>query len=264
MISDILKEPFYNVKHSFEINGELNRPEGIPAYNFWHFHLPVKLLTPQGIITTREHACCVAPPNTPQYYSVTKRTPHDWFHFDEKSAAEWLGCGLEFNKIYYPANPSFITDAIWEIEAEYINKKTYYEKYIDNLISNLFCRISRACDGNDSFVINPVKQNEFQEIRMKLFADFGKKWTVEQMAAELNISQSYFYSTYKKIFGVSPTEDLINIRISNAKKLLQFTSMPIKDIAAILGYSDPYHFSHQFRNTCGVSPREFRKTYTSG
>ena len=57
--------------------------------------------------------------------------------------------------------------------------------------------------------------------------------------------------------------DLLNrAKFIYAKQKLQDTQMPIKEISASLGYSDPSHFSRAFQRWSGFSPTKFRKGLT--
>jgi len=49
------------------------------------------------------------------------------------------------------------------------------------------------------------------------------------------------------------------IRMSNAKKLLTFTSKRVREIAAMCGYGNPVCFMNYFKNSMGISPSQYRK-----
>ena len=48
--------------------------------------------------------------------------------------------------------------------------------------------------------------------------------------------------------------------MTRAKDYLLNTELPVLDIAEIIGYNSPTHFSRVFRSTYGCSPQEYRKT----
>jgi len=75
------------------------------------------------------------------------------------------------------------------------------------------------------------------------------------------LSESHFFALYKKNYGLSPMRDLINARITAAKNLLMFTDKKISEIAEKTGYSNPYHFSRQFKQITGITPIAFRKQF---
>jgi AraC-like DNA-binding protein len=62
--------------------------------------------------------------------------------------------------------------------------------------------------------------------------------------------------------GRTGAKEIINGQlVAEAKRALQFTSRPIKEIAAILHFATPYHFSHFFKKNTGFSPLEYRKQF---
>jgi transcriptional regulator GlxA family with amidase domain len=60
-------------------------------------------------------------------------------------------------------------------------------------------------------------------------------------------------------------EYLKNVRLQQARKLLNSSSLEIKAIAAIVGYTHLSDFYHHFKSECGMSPRMFRRnTHRAG
>lgn len=61
------------------------------------------------------------------------------------------------------------------------------------------------------------------------------------------MSTSHFQHLYSQFFGVSFQNDLIQMRISHAEKLLQTTLLSMEQIAEACGYSNSTHFFRQFK-----------------
>lgn len=96
-------------------------------------------------------------------------------------------------------------------------------------------------------------------IREKIYHQPGEKWTVDNLTGGIYISKGYFQRIYCKCFGVSLTNDIINSKISFAKRLLSGTDERINEIAEKCGYESYEYFLHQFKHETGITPSEYRK-----
>jgi AraC-like DNA-binding protein len=57
--------------------------------------------------------------------------------------------------------------------------------------------------------------------------------------------------------GISPLEHLEDLRVREAKRLLALDGFSVKEVAARVGFRDPYYFSRVFRRRAGCSPSAF-------
>lgn len=79
---------------------------------------------------------------------------------------------------------------------------------------------------------------------------------VEILADYLHISRSKLYADWKKVSDVSLNDFIKNIRLAEAKKLLQSEGFNVQETAAAVGFSDPNYFSTSFKKEFGVSPSQ--------
>ncbi|MBQ4115803.1 MAG: helix-turn-helix transcriptional regulator, partial [Clostridia bacterium] len=86
-----------------------------------------------------------------------------------------------------------------------------------------------------------------------------KKLSLDEFAKEINMSKSNAIRLYKKKYGITPYEDLINMKIEAAKTFLSETGLPIKEIAEKLCIYDEHYFSTLFMKRTGKRPGEYRK-----
>jgi YesN/AraC family two-component response regulator len=49
------------------------------------------------------------------------------------------------------------------------------------------------------------------------------------------------------------------LRIRYACRLLDTTTLTVREVGYRVGYEDPYYFSRMFRKLMGLSPRQYRK-----
>lgn len=88
---------------------------------------------------------------------------------------------------------------------------------------------------------------------------FKEQKLVAFYAEKLHISANYLNILCKKHLKVSATQ-LIQQRVSTeARRLLQGTSLSIKEIAFRLGFADHAYFSNFFKSQTGLTPTAFRE-----
>ena len=81
---------------------------------------------------------------------------------------------------------------------------------------------------------------------------------VATLAARANISPSHFFALFKRQIGCAPIDCFIRLRMQHACRLLDETELSVKEVAATLGYDDPFYFSRIFKSVNRVAPSEYR------
>jgi AraC family transcriptional regulator, arabinose operon regulatory protein len=81
---------------------------------------------------------------------------------------------------------------------------------------------------------------------------------VTALARLAGLSCAHFGELFKHQTGCSPRDYLHLLRIHQACRLLDDSALSIKEIAARVGYRDPFHFSRQFKAFQNISPSEYR------
>lgn len=82
--------------------------------------------------------------------------------------------------------------------------------------------------------------------------------TVDQLAELVSLSPSQLTRRFREALGQPPLRYIIEARMRRARLLLTETTLPVKRVAALVGYDDPYYFSRLFRQTVGRSPSSLR------
>lgn len=125
---------------------------------------------------------------------------------------------------------------------------------IGKLLEIMFMKINELVDDRSKTRMTST----LQELRSDIYQHPNEKWSLQLMASKLNISTGHLASSYKQAFGVSCTTDVINSRISLAKKYLLNSNHTIAEIAELCGYQSPEHFDRQFRAVTNYTPTRFR------
>ncbi|OYY90980.1 MAG: hypothetical protein B7Y45_04595 [Sphingomonas sp. 28-66-16] len=83
--------------------------------------------------------------------------------------------------------------------------------------------------------------------------------SVAALASTAGMSRSAFAREFSHAFAMSPMEFVARTRLHNAAELLRSTSLPVKVIAASIGFSSRSHFSRAFRDSYGDDPSSYRR-----
>ncbi|MBL7856307.1 MAG: helix-turn-helix transcriptional regulator [Cyclobacteriaceae bacterium] len=143
------------------------------------------------------------------------------------------------------------------LRQELMNQEIGFTTRVNQLIDELFISIARQSTRQNN------SQRDFPQTFMKLEQtlrqNLAHQWTVEEMAALIGLGTTTFTEKVKNYTGFSPLNYLINIRISEAIKLLNRQDENVTDIALGTGFYSSQHFSTTFKKLTGYTPSEFRK-----
>lgn len=100
----------------------------------------------------------------------------------------------------------------------------------------------------------------FGKVREYIYAHLAEPVSIQELCREFGISQTYLSKLFRKYADCSFNKFLTLLRIEQAKKLMQHSSVQlVKDIAAKVGYSDQFYFSRIFTSVVGICPSDYMK-----
>jgi len=82
---------------------------------------------------------------------------------------------------------------------------------------------------------------------------------LEEAAERANLSKEAFCRFFKLRTRMTFTRYLLQLRISEAHKLLQETDLGISEIAFKVGFENLSYFNRSFKSVTGVNPNSWRK-----
>ena len=118
-----------------------------------------------------------------------------------------------------------------------------------NLLEKIFIDLRR---------LNPTGRPPWLDRLLRMIATAPKIPDYGHLAAVCGMSRRTLFRRFQAETGLSPHRYYLSVRASAAVRLLETTDLPIKDIAARLGYADPAHFARQFKAVTGKNPGELR------
>ena len=196
----------------------------------------------------------------PHKYYAVEPLEYYWLHFDGVLAKKFCDKIIESHDGSQVFNPS----AGKQIEQNYnqllnqLRSNSLNEAEITQIIYRVLCQLligfytdfSNTQDKEALDAVHYIKKN------------FANSITVEDVAAQVNLSYSYFSRRFKAFTGHSIHSYITICRLSEAKHLLASTDMSMKEIAFSIGYHSESNFIVSFTTQYGCSPSEYRRHYS--
>jgi AraC-like DNA-binding protein len=89
--------------------------------------------------------------------------------------------------------------------------------------------------------------------------NYQKNITLDELADISNCNSQYLCRFFKEITNMSPISYLISLRIEQACKLLNETTLPVIDISLECGFDNVSYFIRKFKEITGTTPNQYRK-----
>ena len=135
--------------------------------------------------------------------------------------------------------------------SQYVQDLCATKKYLEDLVRRMIQLREQASGRRYSEIIEQARDYIGQNY-------MSEDISLNQVAASVNISPSYFSSLFSQEVGSTFVEYLTGVRMEKAKELLMCSDKRTSDIGYEVGYKDSHYFSYIFKKTQGCSPKEFR------
>lgn len=89
--------------------------------------------------------------------------------------------------------------------------------------------------------------------------NLNKKITLSQLSSMACLSERQYSRVFKKMYGLSPIDYVINCRLNLACNMMKNTTMSLQQIYTACGFKDKVSFSRLFKSHFDIPPGEYRK-----
>ena len=89
--------------------------------------------------------------------------------------------------------------------------------------------------------------------------NFEKALNLDLLSFVRFTSKYHLLRLFKRYYGITPRQYLIDKRIEKAKECLK-NGMPVTQTCFSIGFESPSSFSNLFKNRIGMTPSEFQKS----
>ena len=142
-------------------------------------------------------------------------------------------------------------------------KAIFYKQLTYGILDVFLGAVARAYLSNNSTLTNNVSRpvQITREFRKLLSQNIQLQKSPLYYSHLLNISESYLNEAVKKVTGFTVTYWIQQQIMLEAKRLLCFSKLNVKEIAHALGYEDHTYFSKLFKQFTQTTPLAFRDNY---
>ena len=107
--------------------------------------------------------------------------------------------------------------------------------------------------------MSPAEDMRIEKIRRYIADNLGKDISLESTARMLEMHPNYLSAFFKQKMGISFRDYLKKARMEKAQELMKTTNLKLYQIAELVGYSDPAHFSRTYRQVFGTNPLSWKQ-----
>lgn len=140
----------------------------------------------------------------------------------------------------------------------------------DNLIRDFvekkLCLVSILSEFMKKANFKVMNEKDGSKINFSRIADYMRRTAnstdtvnVRLLAEMTHVHPSYFSREFKKRYGKSPMQFVLDERVASAKRQLENPALSIAAIAENMHFSNPKYFSKFFKRRTGMTPTQYRK-----
>lgn len=119
----------------------------------------------------------------------------------------------------------------------------------------LFFQTGRSLGGGSRAIAHDLtKSIEF------MCSNLTRSLNLQELSRHAGLSPTRYSALFREQTGSSPVEHHIRLRMQAACHYLDTTALSVKEVAAELGYPDPYYFSRIFQKILGCPPLAYRRS----
>ncbi len=200
-------------------------------------------------------------------WDSTRRTMQAFFHFSfDYSDPGWP----PLNE--WPLNRTMTPEDILRPMFRYVigmaqNQKPIHTPLLEAAVTLM---LRGFLDNQTAIALEPLEnlppavQKTLRSIRQALAHDPPLPITLTALAKAAHVSPEYLCRLFRRHLDLGPLECAGLARLERAASLLLRSNLRIRQIADIVGFASPYHFSNKFHKVYGLSPRDYRASMQSG
>ncbi len=140
-------------------------------------------------------------------------------------------------------------------KSEGIHKRLFLESKVLELLR---LKIAQGMRRSEEYTAKKPMLKQIYQIKKIISADLKASYTIPQLARISGLNEFVVKKEFKRVFGKSLSSYTLDLKMTQAKRMLKSTNQNICEIADQVGYKNATHFSAAFKRMEGVTPNNFR------
>jgi AraC family transcriptional regulator, transcriptional activator of pobA len=170
-----------------------------------------------------------------------------------------LFCHFDLNEVITLTNNETIETQLLLISRELKKKPYQYLITIHSRIELVLVEINRAKLNSGFEIWKPDAL--FLKFLELVRANFEHNYAISQFAKMLRTTEAKLNEQSKLHTGRTAQNVIYGLIASEAKRLLVYQNLSVKEVAYQLGFNDPFYFSNFFKKHAGISPKSYQAKY---
>ena len=120
---------------------------------------------------------------------------------------------------------------------------------------------SKEVEQMEARPIDYTLTSKVEQMAAFVAVNYTEALTVKEIADEVGLHPDYATALFKKSFGITLSNYLLDHRISHAQRMLAVSQAKITEIAFECGFNSLSRFNAAFKKLCGCTPRQYRRSH---
>lgn len=126
---------------------------------------------------------------------------------------------------------------------------------VEQLLKLLFVRL--LIDRQTPGIMQSFSNETFTNCWRYIQEHYLETNSIEEVAYACSVNKVYVARLFKRYAKETPFKLLTRLKIKHAAQIILKHNLPVKQVGAMVGYDDPYHFSRVFKKVMGISPKNY-------
>ena len=249
-------------------------PRVMPRYDR-HNEIEINYL-PQGNITYLRHSEKITIPNK-RFTIFWGLIPHQIIHYE--NVEKYYVCTIPFAHFLSWKLPAQFVDSLLrgDILYEQTDEYSQYDEFLlnnwlkdsgvnmqsDLILLEMQTRITRMAhhlqSSDDGIALASYQTTLIEKITIYLTKNYCNDIKANDIGDAVGLHPDYANHIFKKAFGTTISDYIVELRIAHAQRKLLTTDMSITDIAYECGFNSIARFNATFFKKIQCTPREYKK-----